>query len=533
MAAIPGLSSVIVPVEPTFKGVIRSSIINFSEWIISLPFGNPSYEYSTDLTLLEAQFSTLQKILRVVTTTLFAYFCYKTQPAIFALAILPKVYNRYTLPKRQPPLLPKPLPGHPSHHSTKEKDLTPLNRKQKVQVSCLIPLIDFYIGLKDYAAAEHTLKVTPYDLYAQAPSLGLKELEINLLQGKKEDAAHRAQKLADGITTAETMKDLLPQIVALLIKGDLIDLAHHLAIKFPTENLEAQFMVISHYLSKGNKAKAKIFLDQYKIEEKEKLIRYLKEKKLFALALLIAESTPEYYFDNLEKALLYAKTGQLEEARALIEEHKIDDSFPYTVISYAEALIAIGESGKALNTLTDLFFSFREKDPTVHFYIKLISELVFQEKDLDRLGLIVDAVEEGAFKESTFRCYLELCKEQKNVNRIYKFITEKLPRVLSFRDVAYYFLLETLLELDRVDGAKAALKLIALPDRAYLLFCQYYAKKGLFEQAQEFLLQINNTLTYTRAKTALAQEIHKNNAKEGLKFSGEILESILLMPTET
>lgn len=531
MAAIPGLSSVIMPVEPTFKGVIRSSFINFSEWIISLPFGNPSYEYATDLTLLEVQFSTLQKILRVVTTTLFAYLCYKTHPAAFALAILPKIYNRYTLPKSQAPLH-KPHPAHPSHHSTEEKALTPLNQKEKVQVSCLIPLVDFYIGLKDYAAAQHVLKVTPYDLYAQAPTLGLKQLEIHLHQGKREDATHCAQKLADGITTAETMKDLLPQIVEQLIKGDLIDLAHHLAIKYPTEDLDAQFMVVTHYLSKGNNAKAKVFLDQYKLEQKEKLIRYLKEKKVYALALLVAERTPEYYLDDLEKALFYAKTGQLEQARALIKEKQIDHSRPYNVILYAEVLIAIGENGKALNTLTDLFYSFREKDPTVHFYIKLIAELVFQEKDLDRLGLMVDAVEEGPFKESTFRCYLELCKEQKNVNRIYKFIAEKLPSVFSFREVVYYFLLETLLNLDRVDGAKSTLKLVALPDRAYLLFCQHYAKKGLFGQAQEFLSQIHAPQTYTRAKTALAQEIHKNNAKVGLKFSGEILESILKMPTE-
>ncbi|WP_420421848.1 hypothetical protein [Simkania sp.] len=217
MDAIPGLSSLLIPVEPTFKSVIRSSCINFSEWIISFPFGNPSFEYSTNLTLKEVETTTLQKVLRVMTTALFAFICYQTKPAIFALAILPKIYHRYTLPEQKSPPLPDPRPTPPSPHSSEETVFGPLNSKEKVQISCLLPLIDYFLSLNDYGAAHHVVKATSYNIYSQAPTLGLKELEVFVLEGKSKEAKSCAQQLTSSIKTAETMKALLPQIIQQLL----------------------------------------------------------------------------------------------------------------------------------------------------------------------------------------------------------------------------------------------------------------------------------------------------------------------------
>ncbi|MCP5489798.1 MAG: hypothetical protein H7A42_01610 [Chlamydiales bacterium] len=532
MDPIPGLSSLLIPIEPTFKGIIRSSCINFSEWIISLPFGNPSFEYSTDLTLREVETTTLQKVLRVITTALFAFICYQTKPAIFALAILPKIYHRYTLPEKKPSPPSPPHPTPPAHHSSEEKIFGSLNSQEKIQISCLLPLIDFFLNLKDFGAAHHVVKTAGYEIYSQAPTLGLKELEIYVLEGNTKEAKASAQNLTSGIKTAETMKALLPQIIQQLIRGGHIDLAHELALKYPTEGSEAQFLLVAHHLSTGNNAKADVFLDQYKVDQRKQLIDYFKEMKQYALALLIAENTPGYFFPDLEKALLYANTGQSESARALIENFKIDEKYPPFVVRYAQILRALGEHGKALNIVTELFLSFKETDLTYNYCKRLIAELVFQEKDLDRLRLVLDGVKEVYFADNVYEFYIQFCKEQKKPDLLLD-VLQKHNLSYSNKEAVQLGQFEIYLDLDQLDNAKDILKhLLFLKRQALLLLCRYYAKKGLFEEAQQSLMAIVDPLTSTRAKVHIAEELFKRSSKEGLKFSGEILEKVLNMSTE-
>ncbi|WP_420421847.1 hypothetical protein [Simkania sp.] len=259
---------------------------------------------------------------------------------------------------------------------------------------------------------------------------------------------------------------------------------------------------------------------------------YFKKKKQYGLVLLIAEQTPKHSFFGLDKAFLLASTGQSESARALIEDHQTNHQYPHSEIKYAKILRALGECGRALNTVIDLFLALGEETVLKSIYQKQIAEFVFQEKDLDRLRLILENIKEVYFVDDIYQLYTQLCIEQKKPDLLNDLIL-KYSLTYSQKDIVQLGLFETYLDLDELELAKGLLKELYLPkDRALLLLCRYYARKGLFEEARAIQPKVLDPLLSIRATVHIAEELHKKSSREGLKLAGEILDKVLNMPRD-
>lgn len=107
-----------IPKQKLFDNNVTATLINFSEYLFSVPCRYPNYLVSFNLNLSEVQTSTLKRVGLVALWVLFAVFWKTLGKVVIALAVI-KIGNRlgfaeppkprtYTRPKLPPPVRPPP-----------------------------------------------------------------------------------------------------------------------------------------------------------------------------------------------------------------------------------------------------------------------------------------------------------------------------------------------------------------------------------------------------------------------------------------
>jgi len=541
MAQISYLSTLMLPQQPSWGGTIQRYCINFSEWIFSFPLIQPSFEYTSDLKLREVEESTLQKTLHVMVSILFILSC-KTHPAIFALALIPKIYHRDYLQAPQASPLPEsltekaPLPSP----TTTPTNFPPLNTRQKEQVKHFISLADFHMRHEQLNAALHVIKVAPYERYNQAINLGLKELEVYILLKDEKRATETAELLIKTINFSDDMEKILPMVVRQLLKEGYVECAHALITqnRFPDSTDKAKFALVGFYISKGNTGAAKAILDPLVNEQLHDLVNTLHTEELYAIALWVIEHYPNRFYNNLTQAAIYAHTGQLEKAESFLGQLTRTFDSPFNTIAYANVLRKIGKHGQAIRILENLSIELEKYEPCGvlrDIHRCSLAQIFFEEKKGESLALLIDSFESSFHREHRYLLLVKLYAEQNRPDLIEQIIKEEKVAYIECTS-AKALLVQTYLNQDQVAQAKQVLTSIKysseLP-KLQLEFCSYFIKKRMFEQARNIIEEIKDRHYYLAAKLALAGGLMKERqTRDGIKYAGSILENILAYPVE-
>lgn len=133
MASVSFLSPLYVTAPPVkeqeiFKNNVTTWLINFSEYVFSIPCKYPTYEASLDLTLTEVYTSTLKKATLIAFWIVFAVFHRSLWKVGVCLACV-KLWNRMGFPEASPPIRASSRPSKGSGFSPSKSFPTPSKDK--------------------------------------------------------------------------------------------------------------------------------------------------------------------------------------------------------------------------------------------------------------------------------------------------------------------------------------------------------------------------------------------------------------------